>query len=206
MRLEKIKFSEKEESVEYNNEYILGAGDILTIDFLGLDIFTGNYSIQPDGFLSLPEINEVYAKGKTVRDLKMILEKKYDEYVYSPDISVSISNHRSLNVTLRGEVNKTGLFKLSYSKKTIPDKKIIPTSNIGIDINKNNSSGYSAPKLFDLIQLGNGITSNADLKNIQVVRENPSTLGGGKIKTTVNLIALLEDGNQEREFRFKRWR
>ena len=66
--------------------------DILLIDFLGLDIFTGNYSIQPDGFLDLPELNEVYAKDKTVSELKNILEKKYSEYLYSPEIKVSISS------------------------------------------------------------------------------------------------------------------
>lgn len=188
-----IDISDKEEFVDYKDEYILGSGDILIIEFLGLDIFSSNYAIQPDGFLTLPEINKVYAKNKTVSQLKTILEKKYNEYIYSPDINVSISDYRPLSLTLRGEVNKTGLFNMSYLRKASPTNK----NNSGININKNLSTGYSVPKLFDLIQLGEGITSHADLKNIQIVRENPSTLGGGKIKTTVNLIALLEDGNQK---------
>ena len=71
------------------------------------------------------------------------------------------------------------------------------TSSSGLNNIQKNSNGHSVPKLFDLIQLGEGITSHADLKNIQIVRDNPLILGGGKIKTTVNLISLLEDGNQE---------
>ena len=97
LEAKEIKFSEREEYVDYKNEYILGTGDILLIDFLGLDIFTGNYSIQPDGFLDLPELNEVYAKDKTVSELKNILEKKYSEYLYSPEIKVSISSYRPLS-------------------------------------------------------------------------------------------------------------
>lgn len=197
LEAKEIKFSEKKEYVDYKNEYILGNGDILIIDFLGLDIFTGNYAIQPDGFLNLPEINKVYAKDKTISELTDILKKKYAEYVYSPDIEVSISTYRPLSVTLRGEVNKTGLFNMSYLKKTSTTNNKTSTSYYGLDKNKKNSTGYSVPKLFDLIQLGEGITSHADLKNIQIVRDNPSILGGGKIKTTVNLISLLEDGNQE---------
>ena len=30
-----------------NQEYILGAGDVLQIDFKGIDIFNGNYVIRP---------------------------------------------------------------------------------------------------------------------------------------------------------------
>ena len=192
-----INFGDNEEFVDYNNEYILGSGDVLIIDFLGLDIFSGNYGIQPDGFLALPEIDKVYAKNKTVSQLKTFLEEKYNEYLYSPDINISISNYRPLSVTLRGEVNKSGLFKMSYSRKTSSTNKNNSSSYSGIDTKQNLSSSYSVPKLFDLIQLGEGITSHANLKKIEIVRENPSTLGGGKIKTTVNLIELLEDGNQK---------
>ena len=189
--------SEKKEYVNYKNEYILGSGDALTIDFLGLDLFSGVYAIKPDGFIDLPEINDVYAKGKTINELKTTLEKKYSEYVYTPEISVSISTYRPLSLTLRGEVNKTGLFKLNYSRLSGGKKTIGSAGLSGIDENQKNSTTYLEPKLFDLIQLGQGITSYADLKNIQIIRDNPLINGGGKIKTTVNLISLLEDGNQQ---------
>jgi len=188
--------SEKKEYIEYKNEYILGPGDSLTIDFFGVDIFSGNYAIGPDGFIRLPEINDIYVQGKTVSEFKKTLEDIYTEFIYSPEINISISNYRPLSVTLRGEVNKTGLFKLSFRKSGQSSDKKIPRYQ-GIEVMLKNTSNFTEPKLFDLIQEGNGITSYADLRNIQIIRDNPLTKGGGKIKTTVNLISLLEDGNQE---------
>ena len=93
--------------------------------------------------------------------------------VFVSEIELSISNYRTLNITLRGEVNKTGLFKMSFSTP----------ENL-------------APRLFNLIQLGEGITPNADLRNIEVIRKNPEINGGGMIKTKIDLISLLESGNQ----------
>ena len=159
--------------LEYKNEYIIGPGDTLGVDFKGLNIFSGNYKIFENGFLKLPEIGEINAAGKTMDQLKEILETKYSEFIYNPEIELSISNYRTLNITLRGELNKTGLFKMNYS----------------IDENY-------APRLFNLIQLGEGITPNADLRNIEVIRKNPEINGGGMIKTKIDLISLLESGNQ----------
>ena len=159
--------------LEYKDEYIIGPGDSLFLNFKGLNIFNGNYAILQNGFLELPEIGKINATGKTVDQLKEILETKYSEFLYNPEIELSISNYRPLNITLRGEVNKTGLFKMSYSTP----------ENL-------------APRLFNLIQLGEGITPNADLRNIEVIRKNPEINGGGMIKTKIDLISLLESGNQ----------
>lgn len=170
---------------DYNSEYILGPGDSLKIDFYGLDIFDGVYIINPEGYLILPEVEYFYAKGKTLPELKNLLLKEYQEYLLDPDFIISIDHYRELNVTLRGEVNQTGLFKLKYIRE-----------NIGNNQSTTKNQIYTSPKLFDLIKEGKGITTNADLKNIVVIRDNPSYLGGGKIKAQINLISLLENGDQ----------
>ena len=51
-------------------------------------------------------------------------------------------------------------------------------------------------KLFDAIKRGKGLTANADLSNIEIIRKNSSYNGGGKIYTTVSLLSLLQDGDQ----------
>ena len=144
--------------------------------------------VLQNGFLKLPEIGEIKATGKTVNQLKDILETKYSEFLYNPEIELSISNYRTLHITLRGEVNKTGLFNMSYRPPENFDS--FKSNNDLIQIPK------LAPKLFDLIQLGEGITPNADLRNIEVIRKNPEINGGGMIKTKLDLISLLESGNQ----------
>ena len=158
-------FNENAENVIFpeidqkNTDYILGEGDKLKITFYGLSLFDNIYTINPNGNLVLPELEEFYAKGKTLKELKVSLNNKYKDYIVNPDLLIEIIEYRDLNITLRGAVNRTGLFKLPYDE----------------------SSNYM-PRLFDALKLGEGVTSNADLKNIIVIRDNSTTNGGGKIK------------------------
>ena len=163
-----------------NTEYILGEGDELEIKFYGLSLFNDIYTINPEGNLILPELYEVYAKGKTLKELKNLLYKKYEEFIISPDISIEIVNYRDLNLSLRGEVNQTGFFRLSTKE----------TNNY-------------MPRLFDLLKKGKGVTSNADLQNIVVIRNNPLINGGGKIKAEINLIKFLDEGDQTQNIQLR---
>ena len=181
-----IKVSEEILTINHSDiDYVLGEGDTLDISFYGLELFSGKYTINPQGYLILPEVEYVYAKGKTIEELKEFLLIEYNKYLIEPDILIAISGFRTLNVTLRGEVNQTGLFKMSYESGASNKNNSFPNNN-----------DYKPPRLFDLIQQGQGVTINADLKNIIVVRDNPLTNGGGKIKTKINLIDLLEKGDQ----------
>ena len=164
-----------------NIDYILGEGDKLEIIFYGLSIFNNIYTINPNGNLILPELEEFYAKGMTLKELKINLNNKYKEYIINPDLLIEIVRYRDLNVTLRGELNRTGLFKLPSYKK---------------------DSNY-IPRLFDALKLGEGVTSNADLQNIIVIRNNPNVNGGGKIKANLNLITFLDKGDQTQNIQLR---
>ncbi|KGF96655.1 polysaccharide export-related periplasmic protein [Prochlorococcus marinus str. MIT 9201] len=186
------EFSKLQDSsfLEYKDEYIIDAGDTLFLDFKGLeDIFSGNYVVPQNSFLKLPEIGRIKVKGKTLVQLQDILEAKYSEFLYNPNIELSISNHRDLSISLRGEVNKTGLFFLNYKLEENFNKA-------NLEENRSGFSPQTAPRLFDLIQLAEGITTNADLRNIEVTRKNAEINGGGLVKTKIDLISLLESGNQ----------
>ena len=56
------------------------------------------------------------------------------------------------------------------------------------------------PKLFDAIKRAGGITRNTDLRNIELVRENTISNGGGKIKTDLDLLAVLTNGDSSQWF------
>lgn len=173
----------------YEESYILGPGDLLEIKFISLDQYSGVYEIENDGHLFLPEIGYFFIEGKTLKEIRNILNEKYREFIINPELKISIYNHRTLNISLRGEVNRPGLYKLNYG---LEDQKNIQIKTY----NQNNISVKSPPRLFDLIQLGNGITSKADLSNITIIRVNPELNGGGKLKAKVDLLSLLKDGDQ----------
>ena len=184
---------------QYSKNYVLGIGDGVLINFEGIAIYTKTYFVQTDGYLKLPELGLVKAKDKTLLELQNILLDKYQEYIINPKIDLEVSYFRPINVTINGEVNRPGLYTINYGAnqtnqvntlnfKSKESPELTPQS-----INKS----QSPPKLFDLIQASKGVTPNANISEIEIVRKNPEINGGGKLRAKVNLVALLSEGDQE---------
>ena len=184
---------EKYEDKKIN--YILDTGDIVFIEFKGLSLYTRAYSIDMNGYVDLPELNLVLAKDKTIPELQKLLLEKYSKFIFSPNIQISLQKPRPISVTLRGEVNNTGLFTLYHKTNPIKANNVVGPLQREYN-NLDSNIQYLTPKLFDLIIQGNGITSNADLSKIIIIRKNPNINGGGKLKSVLNLFSLIENGDQ----------
>ena len=183
----------------FKSKYLLGPGDIIYIEFEGLKVFSNSYSINAEGFLDLPDLDPLFVSGKTIQEVKTALLKNYQDIIYNPTINITITNYRPVIVTVRGEVNITGLYELNYEvKETKGDlfgeqklEKSTALSNFPKQV-----VVRKIPRLFELISKAKGITQNADLSNITIVRNNPLSNGGGRIKTTIDLLSLIKDGDQ----------
>ena len=188
------KYGLKKES----NLYLLDSGDVLFIDFLGLKLFSNRYPVDNNGNIFLPEIGYFSVKDKTLEQVEKNLLQIYKDIIIEPNIKVLILNYRPVVIFLGGEVNRPGLYKLNHAE--IKKTESIPSFSGDIlnpQTNYLNYSGSSAPKLFDAMQRGQGITSNADLSNILVTRK---TINKGEtriIQAKINLIDLLEKGDQD---------
>tara|TARA_Y200000002_G_scaffold171499_1_gene141523 strand:- start:2258 stop:3388 length:1131 start_codon:yes stop_codon:yes gene_type:complete len=180
-------------------DYILGPGDQLKIEFLGLESFSRVYIIDNEGFIDLPELNLLKAGNKTIFELHKILLEKYNEFIYKPQIKIRIQRERPLTVTLRGEVNNSGLHV--FNPEFFQTDTDLSDSSSGINNTFKNpkfQNSYTIrPKLFDLIKRGKGLTTNADLTKIIIVRNNSISGGGGKVKKVINLFNLLDKGDQD---------
>ena len=55
---------QESKSLSIKSEYIVGSGDILYIDFEGINVYSGEYIVNPNGYLILPEIKNYYAMCK----------------------------------------------------------------------------------------------------------------------------------------------
>ena len=182
------------EGLTFKDEYILDSEDVLSFYFEGLDIFSDAYPIDRDGNLYLPEIDSYYARGKTISEITSELNKKYEEFIYEPDLKIDIASFRRIKVFISGEVNNPGLHDINASR-------IEATSayQVGNSLGKGNKkiSPNLFPKLYDVLKVGEGITNYADLSKIQVIRNNPINNGGGKKIAEINLLDLIIYGNQE---------
>lgn len=194
-----IKSQEKIFEDEIKIDYLLGPGDKLLLKFFGIDFYDNIYSIDSDGFLNLPEINKVYASNKTLKELEQLLNKKYEEFIINPKIDLKIVFYRPVNVYIKGEVKTPGLYTLFYSDKRQYNDLIGNTTprNFEFDNLNSDKTTYFPPKLFEALKLSKGITNYADLSNIEIIRKNSASQGGGKISTKINFLKLIRDGNQE---------
>ena len=184
---------------QYTKNYIMGIGDEIFINFEGLPIYSKVYKVQIDGYLNLPELGMVLAKGKTLQEIEKTLLDQYSDFIIKPKIELSVFKYRPVTVTINGEVNRPGLYKINFINSQNNENNFLNfNESQSTMLNTNNlSSTQTPPKLFDLISISKGITPNANISEIEIIRKNSEINGGGKLKTKVNLIALLSEGNQE---------
>ena len=187
-------------------EYILGYGDQLNIKFVGVDIFSGQYTIDPEGYINLPEVRKMFVQGMTLKELSDELNERFKSFIINPDLRITINGYRPVNVVVSGEVKNPGLFSLPYG--ALDTTQSTQNRNIGLvqltetaPIISYQNTNVIPPKLFDVIKLSRGFTNYADLANIQIIRNNSKSQGGGKIKTTIDFLAIFEKGSQENNIR-----
>lgn len=187
-----------------NNWYILGPGDSIFIDFKNIPFFSSSFLINKEGMINnLPEIDSIYAKGLTIKELENKLKQKLQKFLFDPSLNISILAYRPITVFVNGEVKRSGIYDFETSKV---ENRIVQQGNNNY-MNKKQlfqeAKNMENVRLFDLLKKAGGVTNYADLSNITVIRDNPISQGGGKIKAMVNLLSLLEKGDQDQNIRLR---
>ena len=125
--------------------YQIGAGDSLNINVWKEPTLSGSVKVRPDGYVTLPLINEVQVSGQTTGQLRKTLEDKYKEYTTDPFVTIRVEGIASSEVFLVGQVGKPGAFPLSGNET-----------------------------LLQLLTRSGGLGVFADRSNIRVVRRDGS--------------------------------
>lgn len=171
-------------SVKNNEElqkdfYILGPGDELAIEVISTNIAIRNYKILNDGSISVFLAGDFNATGKTIPQLRKEIIEKLKENILQPDVSITLIQPRPISVYVIGEVNSPGLYTLPY---TLSGSKDLPIGGI--------------PTLVSAVKYAGGITQDANLKEVQLVRLLPGNDGTQKT-TELNLVDLIFKGKKE---------
>jgi polysaccharide export outer membrane protein len=88
--------------------YVVGPGDELRVEVWKEPSLSGNVAVRPDGFITLPLINEVQVVGLTTEKLREVLQQKYREFVTDAYVTVRVEKIASSEIFLIGEVVKPG--------------------------------------------------------------------------------------------------
>jgi polysaccharide export outer membrane protein len=87
----------------------LQAGEKIRVTVYGEASLSGDYQIDPSGYLSLPLAGTVKAAGLTQAELEQELAKKFrSEYLRNPRVTVSIMEFRPFYIL--GEIEKPGAY------------------------------------------------------------------------------------------------
>ena len=106
-------FAEENPINIYGEDYVIGPGDILDISVWKDQALTKLVTVLPDGKIAFPLIGDIQAGGKTVAFLRNELNKKIDEFVPDPDLSVVVQQVNSMLIYVVGRVNHPGRFVLN---------------------------------------------------------------------------------------------
>lgn len=93
----------------------LAPGDIVRLTFAGAPEWNQSQTIRADGRLSLPQIGEVRAAGKSLTSLQSQLENMYESELTNNNVLVTLENG-VMAVYVSGAVNKPG--KLTFNRPT----------------------------------------------------------------------------------------
>ena len=215
------------EYLESRNEledYIIDTGDSISLKFFPADELSGVFSVNEEGELLLPRLDETYVRGLTTSELKSLLEKRYSEFLIEPEIKVRIEVFKRIRVLARGELRNPGFLKfpayqsgsfITLDNKDTPKLDLSQEfsnaqSEIGQNTKLNNQysgnlivkrSSEDLTTISDVLRKAGGITSKTDLSRIEIIRDVPIGKGGGKKRAIIDFSAYLNESDATNDIR-----
>jgi polysaccharide biosynthesis/export protein len=103
-----------------NADYQIGAEDLLEITLFNVPESGSKVTprkmevrVNQEGKITLPLIGDVPVEGLTTSTLAESLRKRFDEYLYDPQVGVHVKEYRSQRISVMGAVRNPGVFELS---------------------------------------------------------------------------------------------
>lgn len=100
--------------------YILGAGDQIIIDVWGDSELNLQYTIAPDGHITVPGIGRIQLSGMNVKQAESRIRTQFSTIYSDLDssephtfLAISVGNVRTIKVNVMGEVRTPGTYTLS---------------------------------------------------------------------------------------------
>jgi len=101
-------------------DYVIGPGDDLNIVVWRNEELTMNVPVRPDGWISLPLVDDVKVSGLTPMQVRDELVARFEEYITAPLVSVIVTRVGSFKVSILGNVRTPGRFDLE-GRSTVLD-------------------------------------------------------------------------------------
>jgi polysaccharide export outer membrane protein len=105
-----------EESGEWmhwtDGRYRITPGDVLEFSFPFVPELNQTVTVQPDGYISLKDVDDIRVQGRTVAQVKADALEAYATFVRDPKVNVTLKEFEHPYFVAGGEVEKPGRYEL----------------------------------------------------------------------------------------------
>lgn len=106
-------------SSKTGSDYVIGPGDVLSINVMNEPDVTGKVPVRPDGMITVPLIGEIQASGLTPDKLQNTITTKLTDYVKQPAVTVVVEEMNSRQFNVMGKVQHPGSFALNKPTRVL---------------------------------------------------------------------------------------
>ncbi|MBY0284869.1 MAG: polysaccharide export protein [Sphingomonas sp.] len=105
---------ERADLVAADRPALVGPLDSIKVDVFNVPELTRDLQVDASGYIAMPLIGSIDARGKTAGELARFIETKLrDRFVKNPDVTVNIKSSVSQVVTVDGQVTEPGLYPVT---------------------------------------------------------------------------------------------
>lgn len=147
-------------------EYRIGPEDVIEIIVWKNADLSKTVSVRPDGMITLPLIGELRASGRTAEEVRRDIKTRLERYKDAPEVSVTVTDVRSYNLYILGEVRTPGRYQVK-----------------------------AATTLLQALALAGGFTEYADTNGIVVVRRDTRDMAAKEQRIKIRYKDLIKRGD-----------
>lgn len=92
--------------------YRLGKSDVMQISFTFSSELDQTLSVQPDGFITLKGVGDMYVNGMFLNDLRAAVSRAYSQTLRDPEVSIVLKDFDKPYFIATGELVRPGKFEL----------------------------------------------------------------------------------------------
>jgi len=176
------------------DKYILGTGDVLELNFWGLQNFRMRMIVDVEGRAFVPKVGYFSLAGKTLSQARRLLRESVARYYPRLGFDVTLAEPRTFLVQVVDDVVRPG----SYSARAIERVSTLITRAGGF--------GKDASRRRVEIQRRDGTVARADLllyTQTGDVKHNPFLLDGDVVRVPYEELAATIDGAVNRPGRYE---
>jgi polysaccharide export outer membrane protein len=152
---------------ERHPRYRVMPSDVLAISFPLSTEINDVVTIQPDGYITLPNVGSVYVQGETLSDIVETLKTAYARILHDPIIAVDLTNFQRPQFTVNGQVGKPGQYELradtTVSEAIAVAGGFLPTAKTQVFFFHRVSSDLVEVKKLNINQFLHGKNVNEDV-------------------------------------------